>query len=98
MENLLKKDSKFQWTKECQQSFVTLKQKMVTAPILVFPDWSKEFHVHVDASFIALGVVLAQPSVGDIDQPIAFSSRNISTYEMNYATTETKGLVMVYVL
>jgi hypothetical protein len=28
---------------------------MVTVPILVFLDWSKEFHVHVDASAIALG-------------------------------------------
>ena len=61
MENILKKHSQFQWTKECQQSFNTLKQKMVIVPILVFPDWSKEFHVHVDAYSIALGVVLAQP-------------------------------------
>jgi hypothetical protein len=38
MEKLLNKDSKFQWTKECQQSFDTLKKKMVTVPILVFPD------------------------------------------------------------
>jgi hypothetical protein len=59
MDKLLKKDSKFQWTEECQQSFDTLKQKMVTVPILVFPDWSKEFNVHVDASSIALGSVLA---------------------------------------
>jgi hypothetical protein len=49
MEKILKKDNKFQWTKECQQSFDTLKQKMVTTPILVFLDWSKEFNVHVDA-------------------------------------------------
>jgi hypothetical protein len=61
MEKLSKKDSKFQWTEECQQSFDTLKQKMVTAPILVFPDWSMEFNVHVDASSIALGAVLTQP-------------------------------------
>jgi hypothetical protein len=60
MEKLLKKDCQFSWTEECQQSFDTLKQKMVTAPILVFPDWTKKFHVHVDASSIALGVVLAQ--------------------------------------
>ena len=35
-----------------------LKEKMITAPILVFPDWKKEFHVPVDASYTALGVVL----------------------------------------
>ena len=38
-----------------------LKAKMASAPILVFPDWNKEFHVHVDASSVALGVVLEQP-------------------------------------
>jgi hypothetical protein len=31
--------------------------EIVTAPILIFPYWKKEFHVHVDASSIALGVV-----------------------------------------
>jgi hypothetical protein len=34
---------------------------MVTAPILVFLDWVKTFHVHVDASTIALGAILVQP-------------------------------------
>jgi hypothetical protein len=61
MEKILKKDCQFHWAEECQQSFDTLKQKMVTAPILVFLDWSKEFNMHVDASSISLGVVLAQP-------------------------------------
>jgi hypothetical protein len=98
MENLLKKFCQFQWSEEFSQSFDTLKQKMVIAPILVFPDWSKEFHVHVDASSIVLGAVLAQPGVGDIDHPLAFSSRNLSTTEINYTTTEREGLAMVYAL
>jgi hypothetical protein len=59
MEKLLKKDSKFQWTEECQKIFDTLKQKIVTEPILAFPYWSKEFNVHVNASSIALGAVLS---------------------------------------
>jgi hypothetical protein len=52
---------------------------MVTVPILVFPYWSKEFPVHVDASSIALGAVLAQLGERDIDHPISFASRKIST-------------------
>jgi hypothetical protein len=54
---------------------------MVTAPILVFPNWSKEFHVHVDVSSIALGAVLEKLGEGDIDHPLAFSSRKLSTAE-----------------
>jgi hypothetical protein len=71
---------------------------MVTAPILVFPYWNKELNVHVDASSIALGVVLAQPGAGDMDHLISFANRNISTTERNYTTTEREGLDMVYVL
>jgi hypothetical protein len=71
---------------------------MVTAPILFFPDWSKKFHVHVDAYFIALGAVLAQPRIGYIDHPLAFASRKLSTVEINYTTTERGGLAMVYAL
>jgi hypothetical protein len=71
---------------------------MVTVPILVFLDWSKKFHVHVDASSIALGEVLARPSEGDIDHPLYFSSRKLSTVEINYTTTEQEGLAMVFAL
>jgi hypothetical protein len=71
---------------------------MVIAPILVFPYWSKEFHVHVDASSTALGLVLAQPGVGDIDHPLSFASRKLSTTKINYTTTEREGLAMVYAL
>jgi hypothetical protein len=67
-----------------------LKEKMVTVPILVFPDWSKEFHVHVDASTIALGAVLTQPGEGDIDHPIAFARRKLSDSEQNYNTKKEK--------
>jgi hypothetical protein len=88
MEKLLKKDCQFSWTEECQQSLDTLKQKMVTAPILVFPNWTKEFHVHVDVSSIALGDVLSQMGEGDIDHPLAFARKKLSTVEINYTTTE----------
>ena len=58
MEKLLKKDVTFYWNEDCKKISDVLKEKMVTALILVFPDWKKEFHVHVDASCIVLGAVL----------------------------------------
>jgi hypothetical protein len=59
MENLLKKESKFQWNEDFQKGLDTLKKKLVTVPILIFPYWKKEFHVHVDASSISLDAVLS---------------------------------------
>jgi hypothetical protein len=67
-----------------------LKEKMVASPILVFLDWSKEFHVHVNSSSISLREVLAQPGEGDIDHPIEFVSRNLSESEQNYNTTKRR--------
>lgn len=58
MEKLLKKDVSFFWDDECQKSFELLKENMVSSPILIFPDWDKVFHVHIDASGISLGAIL----------------------------------------
>jgi hypothetical protein len=54
--------------------------------------------VDVDASSIALGEVLAQPGEGEINHPLSFAGRNLSTAEINYTTTEREGLAMVYML
>jgi hypothetical protein len=40
----------------------------------------------------------AQPGAGDIDHPISFASRKLSTVERNYTTTKREGLAMVYAL
>jgi hypothetical protein len=58
MEKLLKKEPKFQWNEDYQKGLDTLKKKLVTAPIFIFPEWNKELCVHVDASSIMLGEVL----------------------------------------
>lgn len=71
---------------------------MVIVPILVFPNWTKDFHVHVDASCIVLGVVLMHLGARDIDHPIVFASDKFSSVEHNYSTMERELLSMVYAL
>ena len=71
---------------------------MVTTPILVFPYWENTLHVHVDASTIALGSILAHLGPGDLDHLIAFASRKLWELEKNYNTTKREGLAMVYEL
>jgi hypothetical protein len=58
----------------------------------MFQDWKKEFHVHVDALSIVLDAVLAQPGEGELNHPISFASRKLSTTENNYTMTEREGL------
>ena len=60
MTELLKKDTKFKWTEECEASFQELKKRLVTAPVLILPDQHKDYQVYCDASHRGLGVVLMQ--------------------------------------
>jgi hypothetical protein len=94
MEKLLKKDIKYHWNGEFQQSLDILKEKIVTTPIFVFPYWSKEFHVHVDAFAITLGAVLTQTGEGDIDHPIALQAR--SFHIQNRITIQQKEKVWIW--
>ena len=50
MTRLLRKNVKFEWTEECQQSFEELKKLLTEAPVLVQPELGKEFVVYSDAS------------------------------------------------
>ena len=48
MTELLKKDTKFKWTDECEASFQELKKRLVTAPVLILPDIHKDFQVYCE--------------------------------------------------
>ncbi|GKA26334.1 putative reverse transcriptase domain-containing protein [Tanacetum coccineum] len=47
---LTQKDKKYEWGKEEEEAFQTLKQKLCSAPILALPEGTKDFVVHCDAS------------------------------------------------
>jgi len=56
----LEKENKFDFDDVCLRAFGELKEKLVTAPIIISPDWGQPFEVMCDASGMALGVVLGQ--------------------------------------
>ena len=56
--NLLKKGN-FSWNKKAHVAFETLKQSMVVAPVLAFPDINVPFVVDSDASNEGIGIVLS---------------------------------------
>jgi hypothetical protein len=75
-----------------------IKQKYMEAPIPIPPNWQLEFHVHTNASLLAVDAMLAQNPIGKYDQPIVYAFRLLNKAEKNYITIEKKTLIMVYVL
>ena len=55
---LPRKNAKFVWTEECEKSFLELKQRLVTTPILTIPSNLGGFVIYSDASRKGLGCVL----------------------------------------
>ena len=93
---LTRKGEAFDWTTECKNAYQYIKTRYQNALIRIGVDWKLEFHVHTDASNIAVGAMLAQNPTGKTDQPIAYASRLLSIVEKNYTTIEKEALAMVY--
>jgi len=75
------------WEESQEMAFRTLKQRLLSQPILQYPDFSREFILTTDASNDGAGVVLSQGQIGK-DLPIAYASRSFNKAERNYSTVE----------
>ncbi|WMV32801.1 hypothetical protein MTR67_026186 [Solanum verrucosum] len=93
MTKLTQKKAKFEWTDECERSFQTLKDKLVSAPILSLPDGLEGFVVYCDASRVGLGCVLMQNG-----KVIAYASRQLKVHEKNYPTHDLELAAVVFSL
>lgn len=82
-----------QWSVEDLKNFAKLKQAFITAPILAFPDFTKPFIIHTDASDKGISAVLLQKFL--ILRPIAFSGRKLDGAEQRYSTSERELLGIV---
>ena len=77
------------------QAFSILKNKLVSTPIVVAPDWDLLFELMCDASDYAIGAVLGQKR-DRIFQVIHYASRTLNDAQLNYATTENELLAIVF--
>jgi hypothetical protein len=66
---LLKKGNKYVWSKDCDETFKTLKKLLATSPVIAQSDIAKSFDIYCDASDTGLGCVLMQEG-----QVISYSS------------------------
>lgn len=92
---LLRKDTKFNFNEKCMEAFEALKQKLITPPVLIHPDFEKEFIIRTDASQFASGAVLSQGQLNE-DLPIAFMSKTFNKHEVRYSTVEKELLAIMH--
>ena len=85
----------FEFDSQCLQAFTVLKDKLISAPIVVAPDWFFPFELMCDASDYAIGAVLGQKRE-KIFQVIYYASRTLNDAQLNYATTEKELLAIVF--
>jgi hypothetical protein len=95
MTNLLVKDSTFNFSDSCLKAFNCLKEKLISAPIVVAPDWSLPFEIMCDASDSAVGAVLGQRK-NKVFYTIYYASRTLDDAQRNYTTTEKELLAVVF--
>ena len=55
---ILKKDTTFCWDERVQESFDVLKRSLASAPVIIPPDYSRDFLLYVAASMETIGMVL----------------------------------------
>ncbi|XP_074300152.1 putative mitochondrial protein AtMg00860 [Silene latifolia] len=79
--SLMRKEIRFKWEESCETTFLTLKERLTTAPVLALPEGSENFVVYTDASKNGRGCVLMQNG-----RVIASASQQLKTHEENYST------------
>ncbi|GKC98986.1 putative reverse transcriptase domain-containing protein [Tanacetum coccineum] len=90
---LKQKNQKYEWGREQEQAFQTLKDNLCNAPILSLPDGPEDFVVYCDASNQGLGCVLMQRG-----KVIAYASRQLKIHEKNYTTHDLELGAVVFAL
>ena len=60
LNELTKKGVQFEWGAAQQNAFDELKRRLINAPLLALPDFSKQFEIACDASGLGIGGVLMQ--------------------------------------
>jgi hypothetical protein len=75
--NMLKKDAKIKWNPKSRSLFEQVKKALTQAPVLISPDFTKDFYLFSFASEHTIAAVLLQKNGEGYEQPIAFFSKSL---------------------
>ena len=94
--NLLKKNTPFDWSKQCQDKQDYLKEIFCNKPILQFPNPNKEYILYTDASTNAYSGVLCETQSDDNDiRPVAYFSGTFTAQNKSWCATEKEAYAIL---
>ena len=82
------------WTPACQVAFESLRDALVTAPVLAYPRYGESFILETDSSDRGLGAVLTQVQDGKT-RVIGYASRGLRKGESNKANYSSRKLELL---
>ena len=94
---LTRQQVKFEWTFVHQTAFLHLKEGIVQAPILHYPNPDKKYNVYTNASDDACGAQLSQKQDGT-EFPIAFLLNTFTETQRKWSTTEEEAYGIYYAI
>ncbi|GJZ16401.1 putative reverse transcriptase domain-containing protein [Tanacetum coccineum] len=86
---LTKINSKFEWTKKHEDTFLFLKRNISEALVLALPNLQRPFELETDASSYAMGAVLLQEG-----KPVAYHSEMFQGAQKNYPSYDKELLAL----
>nr|GEV90182.1 hypothetical protein [Tanacetum cinerariifolium] len=89
----LSKKNSFGWNVEAESAFQTLKEAMITTPVLGLPNFNREFVVETNICAVGIGEVLLQEG-----HPIAYMSKALSPKHQALSTYEKEFLAVLLAL
>ena len=96
--NMLKKNVGVKWTLPAKQSFELVKKALTQTPVLISPNFTKDFYIFSFASEHTIAVVLLQNNDLGQEQPISFFSRALRDAPLKYNIMEKTALALVKAL
>src|ERR1044071_5160469 len=92
---ITEQNQEYKWTDEQKVAFKELKKKLISPPVLKYPNFEEEFILMTDASKEGIGAVLAQKDKEGKEHSIAYFSKALTPYERNYDTTNMEVLAVI---
>lgn len=96
--NLEKKNQYWRWGEIEQQAINDVKSMLAKEVELTYPDFTKDFHIQIDASEAVVRAHLYQIDNDNKIKTIAFMIKTMQASELNYTVTEKELLAIIYAI